>query len=359
MMSLKPIFLFKYLGFKKNIVPKNIGRLFYLSWEDALWDILIKKKIKKGSTILVPEFFCGDVEENIKNHGYKVSYFSVDSRLTTSPKQLIDSIAKYSPEVIVILHSIGISNQLFIQNYWVKYLRPDTILIEDSVHKIVDPTEVEFIKSNHFIIDSLRKVIPLQGSVVYAQKNDLNFSEPSLFQSWKYGLDVIWWWMIMQIFWLLTHLTNGSSFSNWFIIKANQTMKTGYDLIGDSLLPARGFFIFNFLQQFLDFEKIKQIKRKQVELYEKELSNLPANIFQKVPYKNSDKGELIAYPLVLSLETANKTLEKIRLQGLLLNFELDDSQWSRKQKIIYLPLGPHLSDDHLKFVFQAINQLTS
>jgi len=32
---------------------------------------------------------------------------------------------------------------------------------------------------------------------------------------------------------------------------------------------------------------------------------------------------------------------------LLLDFELNDSKWSKKQKIIYLPLGPYLTKDNL------------
>lgn len=354
MISLKPICLWKYLKFERNKIPKNVGRLFYLSWEDALWDILIKKKIKKGSTVLVPEFFCGDVENNIRNHGYKIAYYPVNSRLTTSPKQLIRTIHKYSPEVLVILHPVGISNQLFRQNYWVKLLKPETILIEDSVHKIVDPDKICFIKQNHFIIDSLRKVVPLQGSVVYAQKNEVDFTEPSPFQALGYAIKANLLWVVMQIFWNLSNWSHQSNLSNWFSLKANQIMKIGYDLIGDSVLPARGLFVFNSLQQFIDFEKIRQIKRKQVEFYEHKLTNFPKNIFQKISYSESDKGELMAYPLVLPINIADKTLKQIQDRGLLLNFELNDSVWSKKYKIIYLPLGPHLKKRDLEEVINKI-----
>lgn len=348
MISLKPIFLWKYLKFKRNKLPKNIGRLFYLSWEDALWDILDKKNVKKNSTILVPEFFCGDVEENIRNHGYKVAYFPVNSKLTTSPKELIDYIVKYNPSVVVILHPVGITNQLFTQNYWVKYLKKETILIEDSVHKIVDPSKIKFIKKNHFVIDSLRKVIPLQGSVVYGQKNDISFSAPPIFQSWKYATEVTVLWFVMNLFWILcTSMYRYINVSNFFAKQAQKTMKIGYDLIGDSILPARGFFIFDFLQQHIDFEKIRQIKRKQVEFYEK---NIPTT----VPYQDFDKGEVIAYPLVLPIKTADKILEQIRDQGLLLDFELNDSRWSKKQKIIYLPLGPYITVQRLEQIVDKI-----
>ena len=104
-MSQKPIQLWKYLKLKRNKLPKNIGRLFYLSWEDALWDILAKKNVKKNSIVLVPEFFCGDVEDNIRAHGYKIAFYPVSSKLITTNKQLAESILRYKPTVLIIIDS--------------------------------------------------------------------------------------------------------------------------------------------------------------------------------------------------------------------------------------------------------------
>lgn len=158
----------------------------------------------------------------------------------------------------------------------------------------------------------------------------------------------------MNLCWCFAHLSNESNLSNWLSLKAKQLMKTGYNLIGDSILPAHGFFVFNFLQQFIDFKKLRQIKRKQIEFYENALINLPRNIFQEVTFKNSDKDEMMAYPLILSIKNAKNILNKIRVNGLLLDFELDDSQWSKKHKIIYLPLGPHITKDNLE---EIVNKL--
>jgi len=357
MISTKPIYLSKYLRLKRNKTPLKVGRLFYLSWEDALWDILEKKKVKKNSTVLVPEFFCGDVENNIRNHGYKVAYFPVSKELITTEKQLTISIKKYRPSVIIIFHSIGILNTLLKKPTWLKYLNKRTILFEDCVHRVVDPNKIIFHKTNHFIIDSLRKVVPLQGSVAYAQKNDINFSEPPLFQSFIYATSVTLLWFVMNIFWSLTQIFNQVKLSIWFSNCANYFMKVGYDLIGDNAKPARGFFLFNFLQQYLDIRKIKLVKRKQVEFYEKKLKFLSENFFQKVPYDDKEKGELIAYPFILPIKIAQKIKRKIKGEGLLLDFELNDSKWSKKQKIIYLPLGLHISESQLGRISEIINQL--
>ena len=201
MIPQKPIFLWKYLGFKKNVLPKSVKRLFYLSWEDGLWDILEKKNVRKGSVILVPEFFCGDVENNIKNHGYKIRYYFVSENLQTTDRQLLSAINKFEPKVIIIHHHVGIFNLLLSYKNWSKYVDNSIILIEDCVHRIVEPNQLKFIKQNHFFIDSLRKVVPLQGSVVYGQKNDLNFKQPPFYHSPLYSLKVHLLWIMMNLCW--------------------------------------------------------------------------------------------------------------------------------------------------------------
>ncbi len=338
MLSTKPIHLWKYLGLKKTIIPKGIKRLFYLSFEDALWDLLEKKSIKKGSVILVPEFYCPDVEENIKNHGFKVAYYPVDSELTTSQKMLTEAINKYNPKVVIILHPAGIINQLFSKNYWAKKLYNDLILIEDSVHLIVEPKKIRFLKPNHFVIDSLRKVIPLQGSNLYGKREDLDFEAPPIYQSLWYSIEV-------HALWFMMNLYRNLGLEN----KAEKTMQKGYDLIGDSIKPAPGFFIFDILSRHIDIEKVKKIKCNQIEFYEKKLKKLTG--FVRIPsYEKKSKGELIGYPLILDNNKAERIIGILRSKGVLVRAELEGNVWSRGQKMIYLPLGPYLNNDDLEYV---------
>ena len=290
-----------------------------------------KKNIKKNSVILVPKFFCGDVENNILNHGYKICYYPVSEKLQTTDKQLLSAIKKFEPKVIIIHHHVGIFNMLLSSKNWLKHVDNSIILIEDCVHRIVEPNQLKFIKQNHFIIDSLRKVVPLQGSVVYGQKNDLNFTQPPFYQSFFYSIRVHFLWILMNLCWKL-----GAN------KMAENLMKIGYDLIGDSKDAAPGFFVFNYLQQFLDFEKIKTIKEKQVIFYENNLKNL-TNYLQIPPYLKSDRRELIGFPLIINNKIANKYISLLRRKGLLVRAELSDSQWSKKHKIIYLPLGLHIN----------------
>jgi len=312
-----------------NRVPVHLKHLFYLSYEDALWDILKKKNIRKESEILVPDFFCKDVEDNIKNHGYKVVHYHIKKDLSADINDFKEQIKSHEPAVITVFHPVGITSNLFADRSWIKLLSKETILIEDCVHRIINPSKIEIYKHNHFVINSLRKVVALQGSSVYGLKDDLNFTPPPLHQSFFYSLKVHLLWILMNI----------CSITGQYL-SAEKLMIKGYDLIGDSILPAKGLPLFKVLEQFLDYDKISKIKTEQANFYEERLKNIIKN---PVAYKKSDFGKMMAWPVILNIETAPKILEKIRSKGLIIRFELNDSVWSKNQKIIYLPMGPHIT----------------
>jgi hypothetical protein len=335
MLSPQPIQLVKYLCFRRNIIPKHLKRLFYLSYEDALWDILEKKNVRKGSKILVPDFFCRDVEDNIKSHGYKIIHYHIKKDLSADIKDFEDQVKKHKPAVVIAFHPVGITSNLFKNRGWIKLLDKRTLLIEDSVHRVLNPLKIEIYKRNHFVINSLRKVVPFQGASVYGQKDDLNFDTPPLTQSLLYSIKVHFLWLLMDICW------NTGQF-----LSAEKLMIKGYNLIGDSVLPAKGFLPFKILEDFLDHNKIAKINFEQACFYESKLKNITKN---PIIYQESDLKRMMAWPIVLDKETADETLKNIRSKGLLVRFELNDSAWSKNQKIIYLPMGPHIThSDQMK-----------
>lgn len=357
MLSLKPIYLHKYLDSSPRYPPKGIQRQFYLSYEDALWHILTQKRVAKGSVILVPEFFCGDVEDNIQNHGYCIQHYHVSKLLITSEAELIKMIRQYHPSVVVIFHAIGISNKLLSSTNWINNLAPDSIIIEDSVHRIIDPPTISLKHPNHLVIDSLRKVMPLQGSVVYGSTKFLDFPEPPLTQEFLYRLQVTMLWVLMNFLWFGAQSVANTRLSVVFAKAANHVMGQGYALIGDRVLPAKGTPLFNYLHRFVNPRKIATIKDRQVRFYEQQLRSLDPDIFTVPFYRRSQRGLLLAYPLILNIRHATKVLDYLHQHGLMLRFELDDSVWSRHHKVIYLPLGPHLSFANLHNIARIISSI--
>ena len=340
MISVQPILSLKYFQLRKNKLPKSVKKLFYLSWEDALWDLLTKKNIVKGSKILIPSFYCKDVERNIKLHGYKVEFYKILPNLDPDKKSFIDAIKKYNPSVIVIFHPAGIKSNLLDNQKWLAKISGNSILIEDAVHRVLNATDFKIIKRNHFIIDSLRKVIPIQGAHLYGNIDDLNFDVPNVFQSIIYRFKVNYYWFLMVMTW-----TIGLG------KKAEKNMIKGYNIIGDSIKPSRGSVIGRLLSDRINVASLQKIKIKQVNIYEKEIKNV---VPIKLTIKDSDKKHLRGYPVILPLVSSAKILKYLRSNNLLVRFELDGSDWSKGQKIIFLPLGFQMSDSQQKEVCKLV-----
>lgn len=334
MTRLHPNKLWDYLSFRRLIVPRNLRRLFYVSWEDALWDLLRFFQIPNKSICLVPDFFCMDVVKNMEDHGLRCIFYPVDSQLQTESKLFIKYLIKYQPNVVIIFHAVGLTNQLFSHSKpWLKYLPTNTVLIEDCVHRLVDPQQIKLLTPNHFIIDSLRKVSPIYGSNLYGDATTLSdFKQSLLWLTMSYQLQVFWWWWLFQC---CLH-------AGWNTL-AQKFMQKGYDLIGDSKRAAPGPWFFIFLSQYLNLAKIEEVKKQQVAHYHTILSECWNNpLVYPIKFDQSDAGKLRGFPIGISLENANRLIVQLQQRQLAWKYELDDCPWSKRQKIIYLPLGPHL-----------------
>ncbi len=351
MIAFQPTNLRQYLGKKTLVVPEGTAHFFYASWEDALWDLLQFWKIgKKGkpATALVPEFFCGDVVQNMTQHSLECLWYPCDKNFATDPHVFRRWLTKHQPQVVVIFHAVGITNPLLAQkDIWLSALPHDAILIEDSVHRVVDPAELHFLCERHVVMDSLRKVVPLPGSNVYGQRAALAQLKPTPW--WKtprYQVGVYGWWCFFQILLSLR-----------LYRLAERAMLAGYDVIGDSGRAGAGWFPARACALKLNIPKIEKCKHEQGALYRKGLSPLwedPHFFLPKFPH--SDTKKLRGFPVGLERDIAEPFLQKLRQKGLLVRFELNDSPWSQKQKIIYLPMGPHLRHEEINQVAHVVRQ---
>lgn len=332
--------MFKYLKTEKNVFPSDLKRLFYMSFEDALWDMLKKKKVKKGSIILLPEFWCGDVQNNIISHGYKYVHYHVTDDFKVNDREIISKLKDLKPAVVLVFHPFGITNSLLKDISWLKYLPKESILLEDCVHRLVDPKSIRLITKNHIVMDSLRKAIPLQGGNIYGNPEFLNFKQDIINSSFFYSIGVVLFWALMQLF------------LNLGMVRVGQKMmKIGYDLIGDSREGAGGWTIFDYFQDYIDYEKVEKVKVMQIALYEKELGR-----FQKRFYDRKDRGLMKSFPVVLPLGKGEKFLEYLRKHGLMTRFELDDSAWSSRKKVIGLPVGLHLRTPDIRYIANVVKR---
>lgn len=320
-----------------------------MSWEDALWDFLLYFKLAKNPTILVPEFFCPDVVNNMMDHGLQPINYHVEKNLQPSSADFIKKIKQTNPDIVVIFHPVGMTNPLFKQtDKWLPLLSQETIIIEDCVHRVIDPDQINLLTKRHIVMDSLRKVSPLPGSNVYTHPS-VKMSKTRSFLTWWYELEVVAWWLIFQILMNISTLINYSRWNSWWNLRAEWAMLKGYDKIGDSRLAGNGWPIFSMLARHIDFDKIRKCKIQQAQFYQKLLSKIwDQNIFFKIKIDEKDFSQLRGYPLGIEIKYADQVLQKLRKNNLLVRFELTDCIWSQKQKIVYLPLGPHLKMEQIE-----------
>jgi hypothetical protein len=136
---------------------------------------------------------------------------------------------------------------------------------------------------------------------------------------------------------------------------AESAMLAGYDLIGDARLASPGIMLLRGLVDHLDYKGIRAIKKRQATHYREALKDLlKSDNFWLPTMDESDFAELRGFPLIMTLSSADIFVSYLRAKGIMIRFELSDSSWSKKQKIVYLPMGIHLSDQELTSIVATI-----
>lgn len=356
MTPIQPVGLWHYLSLKKNLLPQNLVHFHYLSWEDALWDLKKFFSYSDGSLVLVPDFFCLDVVENMISHGFQVVTYPVDRNFQTDPILFSSLLKEYQPDVAVIFHAVGITNALFQhKKKWLSSLPENTLLLEDSVHRVVNPEDISIVSQRHVVIDSMRKVIPLPGSNLFGSQAIATLRPSSTLETIPYQIIVLGWWLLFQFCLLIVTAVPSKQLQQWWNHLAEGAMLRGYDVIGDSLVAAPGNLLISWLSSHIDHERIALIKTQQVQIYKQKIKSIwSSSYIFPIAINERDFGKLRGYPIGLELTTATQILERLRAAGLLVRFELDTFGWSTKQKVIYLPLGPHLTQNQIEIVANTL-----
>lgn len=359
MIPIEPFNIFAYVNFRKRAaLPNGVKSKYFLSWEDTLWELIQVNKIPRHSKVLVPSFWCTDVIHNMENHDLRCVTYQVDESFQSSEKIIIDAVMKHKPQVVVVFHAVGIRNRLLTETVgWLATLDEKCILIEDSVHSTISPSEVSFVRSNHFIIDSWRKVVPLQGSALYYRESDLSSNSTQTKTINFHMLVVVSLWFLMQVTLTLQKHTQ-KYFARPLGLLAERLKLWGYEIIGDTTYSSRTLGLFVQLSQHLAVDEIRQIKKHQVEIYDRLVGDIIQNNKKTFPIwrRYTDHALMRAYPIGLTLPFAGDIIKKLRSSGLLVRSELDQSPWSQNNKVIFLPLGPQLSDVDIRKVCDVVIQ---
>jgi hypothetical protein len=337
-----------FLGKKKTELPDGVKSYYYYSFEDGLWDLL-SNKFPRGNKLifLIPDFYCLDVIENIKARGHRVIFYPLDKDLQIAPKLFETFISKYRPDIVIVFHACGITSQVnLVQN---------CLVIEDCVHRLVNPAKIKPANDRHIMMDSLRKVSPLPGSRMFGTGKALSFSQAKNSYLNLYSIESLFYYIIFRFLLKIGCVTKSST----LIKKAHElTLKKHDDIIGDSRLSYRGMGIFKGLINRINYTKLEQVKDWQVKSYIKNFQKIfSGKVFYRITIPESDYKYLHVYPLGFRTKPNKKVEELLQSKGIVVWFKFPDCPWSGSKGVLFLPLGPHISGDQISFTAKILVDL--
>lgn len=342
------------------MLPSDLQRAYFLSFEDALWVLLKNKNIPEHAVILVPDFYCMDVIINIRNHGFRPVHYPVDDNFRVNISALNKHIQTHTPAVIILFHACGLP---CIDTSNIKKLvhsNPNTIVIEDAVHRLVEPDKVKLFGDNHHLIDSLRKVSPVPGSYIYWKAGSAAVAPGNKKSEWIYRFSVHAWYLFFRALLVTATLARDPR----LILYAHEkTLKIHDDIVGDSNSGHAGNPLVPHIHKHFHFAKVQKLKQYQVKLYEKLLSGVYRNRSRWYPITipKTKARELHVYPIGFRHrgdgQQLRRTEKELHSKNILVWFKFPDALWSKKRAVLFLPLGFHIRDKDIHYVAQSLREI--
>ncbi len=347
-------FLFPFFSFHSSVPSPLVTRYYYWSWEDGLWDLLRAKKVEKGSTLLVPNFYCSDVIENMRVHGYTVVTYRLDQHFQVKQQTLQNSIRKYHPAVVVLFHACGMTNPVVNKKTYIERITKKSILLEDCVHQLLDPSVVKPVNDSHFLMDSLRKVSPFYGSFLYGTKKGMQFQQTSKRLS-LYTMKTSFLYVLFRGILQAAHIFKKPSLA---LFAHEQLLKRHDTIIGDGIAH-QGMPLTAWMMQWMNREKLERVKREQVKWYEHMLTPIykKSSPFYRIKIKRTDFGKLHVYPVGMKKKADKELLDFLKEKDIIVFPKFADSEWAKKRDVLFFPLGFHMDKNKIKIIAKTLLSL--
>jgi hypothetical protein len=329
-----PTLFWKFLSGNKPVLQINVPVANFLTFADSLWALCISENIPKGSTFLLPDFYCSDVTHFLTKIGYNFKYYELDHNLQVVKKDLIQKINQYNPSMIVLLDALGIRCNLARNSHWIKEQCTKGIyIIEDRVHSLTNPSTVQMYHNRHITIDTLYKVSPFICSRVIAQNEviiKLNQVSTDLLYSSKVILVHTWYQFLLHTAYLL---------KNTSIQKRAEKVLTFLceKVIGFSKKPGKTNKVNQYFSNHINYSRAYSYKKKQLErnLHDYQHDDVLKKFSKVLPYRESESHLLRGLPLYIKADEAVNFITTARKHELLVSLELGDSPWAQKHSASY------------------------
>jgi len=153
------------LGVTKNLlINKNFSYFTYS--REALIEILKFNKISSGDEILLPNYLCSTVIENIFSITENIKYYTINDSLSYS-KSEVSGLISNKTRLIIFVDYFGVETRVD-KDLELELKNNKIIIVKDSSHSFLSLVNRNFNKDYQYdyLISSIYKNIPLQvGSI--------------------------------------------------------------------------------------------------------------------------------------------------------------------------------------------------
>jgi hypothetical protein len=285
------------LAFPKRNKLINL-RNFFLTFTDALLCIINEYKISKKDIILMPNHYCPSTLKHISDH-FQVKFYKINDDFSVNKDDYFNKIREYKPRAILNYSYIG-----FNLNENEKLLLKDlcseeTIIIDDSAHKILNESELTFINKHHFYINSCRKHSAFLGSHLINPNFRYSSKNIDYINRYKVKLSILQF--IDETLGLFTYI-----FSSRFLYDLEEKVFLWSDSIsGTSKHSTKGNAIDYFLYNCISFKKVRNHNKNMILYYNESFASLESQLIQTI----SKDAQPNYYPLLIDKKYLTNTID--------------------------------------------------
>ena len=329
----------------------------FISFEDALWNYLNRNPLK-NKAILVPDFFCTDVTSRLEERGFNIIWYSLNIDLTFSEEQFLSSFSseniKASVGALFIYYPLGNRDGVPACSWFRAQLGDSVLLIEDCADCLLEPQQVLLLDENHIIIDSLRKILPMQGARLFSLRASVYQISPlSLFNSYflKTG--------VLHFLYSFIHII-----TEFFPLKLLLQWKWALfgmhsDSIGTNYQGIRKGLFSPYLLSCISIHKFKEKRQQVVTWYQENVSDIEIKTnFHIIPFPHN-QGE--ARFIVLSGEKGSllTIADQLEKKSVFVDIHFDDSPRAINTDYLLLPIQLTMTKKEVDFICNAIIELAN
>jgi hypothetical protein len=321
----------------------------FVSFEDALWAFLDTAPLSTH-TILVPDFFCTDVTSRLTERGYTIVWYALNPDLTFNEASFLNA-AQGTIGAVFLYYPMGARATTPAPSWFRSHLGRQTLIIEDAADCLLEPRQVALIDDAHIVIDSLRKILPLQGARLFHALKSPVASAPCMN---SYLLKT----HVLHIAYHFLHSISELIPLSWLLHLKWNIFVMHSDLIGSEPRGIRALATSMFLYNRCDITLWKQRRAALMHRYYDRLTPALTHTDYQLIAPTRDEASEVRFPILMGKKgSLSAVADALEQASIYVDIHFDDSPRAMEADYLLLPLSPCMREDDIDTIAAAIMNL--